>query len=445
MWESAVGVTVAFLIIALFAMGMAIAFLSADPNAPTSRALSLFLGFLAVTFLFNVPALASSENATTFWSRVFSLLEIGILVSGYEWILRVGRTARVAPKETLIRVAQGLACAYGLLGALLPARRSESWNISWTVDAVSQPGYWVFAVPFFGAAVIVGVFVLRLFRSDFDRAERIRLQWFGVAALFWVAGLPLTRVPAAQALAFAFGEAVFLVGAIRYHVLQGQRGEFIGRFVSPELLRVVRERGLASMMSRSRTEISVVACDLRGFTSFAETAAPEDVMRLLDEYYAAVGLAVAELGGSIKDFAGDGILALVGAPIPRVDHAARALRLGLAIRDRMEEILQRWRTLGIEVGVGVGIATGFATVGAIGSSNRLEYAAVGPPVNLAARLCSRAEAGQILAEARVIGLAGDETGHYYLQPLGAMDLKGFARPVQVSAVVAAEGATDGCG
>jgi class 3 adenylate cyclase len=432
-----VGVAVAFLIVALFAFGMASAFLIADPNAPTSRALSLFLAFLAVTFLFNVPALAPSPSYLTFWPRLFSLLEVGILVSGYEWILRVGRTARAAPKETLIRGAQGLACVYGLLGVLLPGRRSDSWNTSWTADVVSQPGYWMFAVPFFAAASVVGVFVWRLFRCDFDRAERIRLQSFGVAALLWGTGVPLTGTPAAQALAFALGEAVFLVGAIRYHVLQGQRGEFVGRFVSPELLRMVRERGLASMMSRSRSEISVVACDLRGFTAFAETAAPEDVMRLLDEYYATVGLAVTELGGSIKDFAGDGILALIGAPIPRADHAARALRLGLAIHERMEEILQRWRTLGIEVGLGVGIATGFATVGAIGGSNRLEYAAVGPPVNLAARLCSRAEAGQILAEARVVGLAGDAPGVYELQPLGALDLKGFARPVHVSAVVAA--------
>lgn len=430
------GTAVAFLTVALFAMGMAIAFLIADPNAPTSRALSLFLAFLALTFGFNVPALTHTEGYPTFWPRVFSLLEIGILVSGYEWILRVGRTARAAPKETLIRAAQTLACVYGLLGVFLPAQRTSSWNVSWTLDVLAQPEYWMFAVPFFGAALIVGIFVLQLFRSDFDPAERIRLQSLGVAALFWSAGVPLTDTPDAQALTFAFGEAVFLVGAIRYHVLQGQRGEFLGRFVSPELLRMVRERGLASMMSRSRCEISVVACDLRGFTAFAETAAPEDVMRLLDEYYAAIGAVVTELGGSIKDFAGDGILALVGAPIPQPDHPARALRLGLAMRDRMKEILDRWRTLGIEVGLGVGIATGFATVGAIGGSNRLEYAAVGPAVNLAARLCSRAEAGQVLAEARAVGLAGDAPALYQLQALGAMDLKGFARPVQAYAVVA---------
>lgn len=428
------GAAVAFLIVALFALGMAVAFLLADFHAPTSRALSLFLGFLALTFLLNVPALAP-EDDPTFWPRVFSFLEVGILISGFEWILRVGRTARAAQGEALIRIAQGLACVYGFLGALLPSLRSSSWNTSWTADVLSQPAYYLFAVPFYGAALIVGLFVLRLFRADFDPAERIRLQSFGAAALFWSTGVPLTGSPEIQALAFALGEAVFLVGAIRYHVLQGQRGEFLGRFVSPELVRLVQEHGLASMMGRSRSEISVVACDLRGFTAFAETAAPEDVMRLLDDYYATVGRVVTEHGGSIKDFAGDGILALVGAPIPQADHPRRALRLGVAMRERMEEILGRWRAIGLDLGLGVGVATGFVTVGAIGGSGRLEYAAVGPAVNLAARLCAHAEGGQVLADARVVGLAGDEPDSYRFEGVGAIELKGLARRVQAFAVL----------
>src|SRR5947209_1079357 len=133
---------------------------------------------------------------------------------------------------------------------------------------------------------------------------------------------------------FALGEIVFLLGAIRYHVVQGQRGQFLARFVSPAVARVVRERGMASAFQRSRVELSVVACDLRGFTAFAETGAPEEVMKLLEDYYSAVGEVVSEFGGSIKDFAGDGILALVGAPIAYPDHARRAVGMALKIRDR---------------------------------------------------------------------------------------------------------------
>jgi class 3 adenylate cyclase len=105
------------------------------------------------------------------------------------------------------------------------------------------------------------------------------------------------------------------------------------------------EQGLSKTMRRTRVELSVVACDLRGFTAFSETAAPEEIMRLLEEYYGAVGDTVMRFGGSISNFAGDGIVALVGAPIAREDHAARAIHAALDIRDRTSEILSRWRPL----------------------------------------------------------------------------------------------------
>src|SRR5438067_3215853 len=130
-------------------------------------------------------------------------------------------------------------------------------------------------------------------------------------------------------------------------------------------------------------------------------------MKLLEEYYSAAGEAVAQFGGTIKDFAGDGILALVGAPIPVGDHARRAVEMALAIHDRGDQVLVRWRTLGLDLGLGVGVASGFATVGAIGAAGRLEYGAVGPVVNLASRLASHARSGEVLAEPRVVGLAGN--------------------------------------
>jgi adenylate cyclase len=117
----------------------------------------------------------------------------------------------------------------------------------------------------------------------------------------------------------------------------------------------------------------------------AETAAPEDVMQLLQEYYDAAGEAVTESGGTIQNFAGDGILTLVGAPIPYADHAQRAVIMALKMRERGEHVLSRWQKLRLDVGLGIGLASGYVTVGAIGGERRLEYVAVGPPVNLAAR------------------------------------------------------------
>lgn len=147
-----------------------------------------------------------------------------------------------------------------------------------------------------------------------------------------------------------------------------------------------------------------------------------------------MGELVAAVGGSISNFAGDGVLALVGAPIPCADHAARAVSLALQMRDRIGAILARWRKLGLELGIGVGVASGFVTVGVIGGAEHLEYTAVGPAVNLAARLCNRAEAGQVLADARVAGLLGDTGGRYRVVKLESAELKGFARPMTIFAV-----------
>ena len=159
------------------------------------------------------------------------------------------------------------------------------------------------------------------------------------------------------------------------------------------------------------------------------------VIQLLREYHETVGLVVTKFGGMIKDFAGDGILTLVGAPIPIEDHAERAVAMALEMRSRALEFLRRWKSLGLELGIGIGVASGFVTVGTIGGAGRLEYAAIGPAVNLASRLCDRAWSGQVLVDQRTVGLIGERTKGYTFESLDAIELKGFARAVPISAVV----------
>lgn len=189
-------------------------------------------------------------------------------------------------------------------------------------------------------------------------------------------------------------------------------------------------------MQQNRVQLSVVACDLRGFTAFAETAAPEDVIQFLREYYETVGRVVTESGGSILGFAGDGIVSLVGAPISCADHAKRAIRIALEIWNRFHEMLELWRSLGLQVGLGVGVASGFVTVGTISSSHHLEYTAVGPAVNLAARLSSHAESGQVLVDHRTVGLVGENDKLCKFESIGSAELKGFARPVELFSALA---------
>ncbi|HJU10729.1 MAG TPA: adenylate/guanylate cyclase domain-containing protein, partial [Candidatus Binataceae bacterium] len=220
-----------------------------------------------------------------------------------------------------------------------------------------------------------------------------------------------------------------VVVSVRY-IAEGRRGQFLARFLSPQLARSVLERGLADTMRQKRVQLSVVACDLRGFTAFAETAAPEDVIQFLREYYDTIGRVVTNRGGSILSFAGDGIMSLVGAPTIHADHANRAVRIGLEIWREFSETMERWDKLGLRVGLGVGIASGFVTVGTIASSEHLEYTAVGPAVNLAARLSSHAESGQILVDHRTVGLVG-ENELCRFESVGSTELKGFARRVEL--------------
>jgi adenylate cyclase len=204
----------------------------------------------------------------------------------------------------------------------------------------------------------------------------------------------------------------------------------MSKFLSPQVAEMVGRRGLKSATDEQTLELSVVCCDLRGFTAFTAATSSKKVIAILREYYDAVGAAATECGGTIKDQAGDGVLILVGAPIAMPDHAQRALRLARQIRERGVAITARWSDQDMELGVGVGAASGFVTVGVIGAASRLEYTAVGPAVNLASRLCAEAAHGEILIDARTIELLGGEAQSYALRPGEQLQLKGFQRPVQ---------------
>ena len=151
---------------------------------------------------------------------------------------------------------------------------------------------------------------------------------------------------------------------------------------------------------------------------------------ILREYYDAVGSAAAACGGTIKDQAGDGVLILVGAPIAFADHAQRALELARQIRNVGVALTARWSNDEMQLGVGVGVASGYVTVGVIGGASRLEYTAVGSPVNLASRLCSEATHAEVLVDGRTTELLGTGAQGGDLRAGLALQLKGFSLPMQ---------------
>jgi class 3 adenylate cyclase len=198
------------------------------------------------------------------------------------------------------------------------------------------------------------------------------------------------------------------------------------RFFSPHLAELIVNGGADDPLKSHRREITVVFLDLRGFTAFAEVAEPEEVMGVLREYHQVTGRMVLEYEGTLEHFTGDGITILFNDPVQIANPAERAVRLALAVRERIGRMAQDWAKHGYELSLGIGIAQGFATIGAIGFEGRWDYSAIGTVTNLAARLCGEAAGDQILIAQRAY--AGVET-LLEVEPQETLTLKGFRRPV----------------
>jgi len=204
------------------------------------------------------------------------------------------------------------------------------------------------------------------------------------------------------------------------------------RFLSPQLAELVVSSGDDSFLQSHRREITVVFCDLRGFTSFAETVEPEDVMAVLGEYHAALGDLVHRFEGTLERFTGDGLMVIFNDPIDCPDAPERAVRMALAMRGRVAELAEGWGRKGYELDFGVGIAQGHATLGRIGFAGRADYTAVGSVTNLAARLCAEAQGRQILISQRVHAAIQDVV---VADSVGELALRGFSRPARAYNVV----------
>ena len=199
------------------------------------------------------------------------------------------------------------------------------------------------------------------------------------------------------------------------------------RFLAPQVAELVMSSGDERALDSHRREISVVFCDLRGFTAFAEAAEPEEVMGVLREYHASLGALIHKFEGTLERFVGDGLMVLFNDPLPCPDPPARAVRMAIDMRGCVTELALKWRKYGHELGFGIGIAHGYATLGRIGFEGRFDYAAIGSVANLAARLCSEAKDGQILVDIKVQSAIESVADS---EPAGDFTLKGFHRPVR---------------
>ena len=200
------------------------------------------------------------------------------------------------------------------------------------------------------------------------------------------------------------------------------------RFLAPQLAEMIVSSGDEGILDSHRRDIVVVFCDLRGYTSFAETGEPEEVWAVLREFHAAVGPLVTRFEGTLDHFSGDGLMVYFNDPLPCPDPAERAVQMAVAMRAAVGELMSGWRRRGFELGFGIGVAQGYATLGRIGFEERVDYTAIGTVTNLAARLCGEARDGQILLSKRV---AAAVEGSVTLQEIGNLALKGLSQAVAV--------------
>jgi two-component system NtrC family sensor kinase len=224
---------------------------------------------------------------------------------------------------------------------------------------------------------------------------------------------------------FADQAAIAMDNVRLFNAVERQREE-LSRFLSPQVAALVTSAEGAKMLEGHRRQITVAFCDLRGFTHFAETAEPEEVLGLLRDYHRAMGQLIVEHQGTLEHFAGDGMMVFFNDPVPVERHELQAVRMACAMRDHFDQMARSWQKRGYELGFGVGIATGYATLGRIGFEGRYDYGAIGNVVILAQRLSAEAKAGQILLSQRVhaaVEADAETTG------VGDLALKGFTRPV----------------
>jgi class 3 adenylate cyclase len=220
---------------------------------------------------------------------------------------------------------------------------------------------------------------------------------------------------------------------VREQVAQVERLGRLKRFFSPQLAELIVAGGAEDPLRTHRREITVVFLDLRGFTGLAETAEPEEVMGVLREYHEAMGQLVLQHEGTLERFTGDGMMVFFNDPVPVANPAERAVRMAVAMRDRVRELRAAWRKRGHDLDLGVGIAQGYATIGAIGFEGRWDYGAIGTVTNLAARLCAEARGGQILVASRVAAAVEELVE---AEEVGALPLRGLAKPVPAFNVIA---------
>jgi adenylate cyclase len=205
------------------------------------------------------------------------------------------------------------------------------------------------------------------------------------------------------------------------------------RYVAREVVEEILKNPENMALTGERREVTVLFCDVRGFTPLSERLSPEEVVLLLNDFYNLMIETTFKHDGTLDKFLGDAVMAVFGAPLAHPDHSARAIRTAVAMREGIVGLNERRARDGKEpIAVGIGVSAGEAVAGTVGTEDRMEYTVIGDSVNLAARLESNAKPGQILISHRTYERVRDLVD---ARPLGRIRVKGKEEEVEVYEVL----------
>src|SRR5262244_3883376 len=194
------------------------------------------------------------------------------------------------------------------------------------------------------------------------------------------------------------------------------------RYVAREVVEEVLKDPEQLQLKGERREVTVLFCDVRGFTPMSERLTPEQVVSLLNDFYTLMIDLTFKHDGTLDKFLGDGVMAIFGAPIAHPDHALRAARAALAMQSGIERLSAARVAEGKEpIVIGIGVNAGEVVAGTVGTEDRMEYTVIGDNVNLASRLTSNAKPGQILISRRTLDLVRNSVE---VRALGGIHVKG---------------------
>lgn len=215
---------------------------------------------------------------------------------------------------------------------------------------------------------------------------------------------------------------------VKRQVEEIQRTSRLKRYVSPQIAESIVSSGSDKYLMNARKLLTICFSDLKGFTEASESMEPEDTIKLLNEYFTEMTKIIFQYGGTLDKFIGDGILVFFGDPIMYENHAERAVRMAIDMREKVRDLRNHWLEMGCNIDIYFGINTGYATVGNIGSAIQMNYTVIGHQVNIAHRLQMEARPGQILVTARTLSEIKDivET-----EEIRQVKLKGIHKPVDV--------------